>query len=110
MEEKIKNQLLLAFQRALLFNITYHTRVIVADVIENSKLIVWVYLDRVPTDDEKDLYYSVCAELTGEFMYLDDATSEVHFSTDSFAEENLKDKLILFARCDYLDLEGKLKL
>lgn len=108
MEEDKKYQLLLAFQEVLLFNITYGTKLILADVIDN-KLIIWVYLDREPTDDEKDVYYSVCAELTGGFVELDDSISEVRFLTEDFFEENFKDKLLLFARCDYLDMEGKLK-
>lgn len=108
MEKNKKYQFLLAFQRALLFNVTYRTRLILADIID-SKLIIWVYLDSEPTDDEKDVYYSVCAELTGEFIELDDNISEVQFLTDNFSEENLNGKLLLFARCDYLDLEGNLK-
>ncbi len=69
---------------------------------------MWVYSDREPTDDEKDVYYSVCAELTGDFIELDDSISEVRFLIEGFSEENLRDKLVLFARCDYLDLEGNL--
>lgn len=109
MKENRKNQLLLSFQKVLLFNITFHTKLIVANVFNSSKLVIWVYMDKLPTDDEKDVYYSICAEVTGEFLDLDDSISEVHFLTESFAEENLKDKLLLFARCDYLDLEGNLK-
>lgn len=108
MEKNKKYQLLLAFQNALLFNITYGTRLILADVIE-SKLIIWVYLDREPTVHEKDVYYSVSAEITGDFLELDESLSEVQFLTESFSEESLKDRLLLFARCDYLDLDGKLK-
>lgn len=101
--------LLLSFQKALLFNVTFHTRLILADVHDNKKLIMWAYLDRAPTDDEKDVYYSVSAEVAGDFVDLDDAISEVHFLTENINDEDLRDKLLLFARCDYIDLDGNLK-
>ncbi|MHA3789027.1 hypothetical protein ACX0HA_12500 [Flavobacterium hauense] len=107
MVENRRNQLLFAMYRAFLFNITFYTRLICAE-IRGSKLIIWVYLDRMPTDHEKDVYYSVCAELTGTFMDLDGSLSEVYFLTDNFNEDDFKDKLLIFARCNYLDVEGDL--
>ena len=104
-----KEELYYAFQNALLFNITYHTRLIYADVLDGNKLVIWVHLDKEPNENEKDVYYSVSAELTGSFEELNDSLSEVHFSTGNFNEEDLNGKLLLFARCDYLDLDGNLK-
>ena len=105
MEKNQKYQYFLAFHNALLFGITYHTRLVIADIIDNE-LIMWVYLDKVPTEDEKDVYYSVSAEIKGHFTEL--YSSKVHFLTESFPEVIIKDRLLLFARCDYLDLEGNL--
>jgi|GEM_PF-1500662 len=109
MKEISKHQLLLVFQKALLFNITFHTKLILADVVNNRKLIIWIYMDRTPTEDEKDVYYSVSAEVRGEFVELVGDLSEVHFLTEDFNDDDLRNKLVLFARCDYLDLEGNLK-
>lgn len=66
-------------------------------------------MDRTPTEDEKDVYYSVSAEVRGEFVELVGDLSEVHFLTGGFNDDDLRNKLVLFARCDYLDLEGNLK-
>lgn len=109
MKENTKYRLLLAFQEALLFNVTFHTKLVVADVMDGNKLIMWVYLDKEPTIHEKDAYYSVSAEVKGNFVDFDSANSSVHFSIDNPSDEDLRGKLVLFARCDYLDLEGNLK-
>ena len=78
---------------------------ILAEIIGN-KLNLIVYLDMEPTVHEKDVYYSYCSEILGEFVELKD--SEVHFFSKSDSSVTLKDKIILFARCDYLDFDGNL--
>lgn len=108
MKRETYNRLWFAFQNALLFNVTFHTRLVFVDVVDDKKVIMWVYLDREPTEDEKDVYYSVSAEALGKFDDFDDANSKVLFSTGGFSDEELRGKLVLFARCDYLDLEGNL--
>ena len=105
MDKNKKHQYFLACHNALLFNITYHTRLVIADIIDNE-LIIWVYLDKVPNEHEKDAYYSASAELKGEFIEL--SSSKVYFLTEPFSEVSIKDRLLLFARCDYLDSEGNL--
>ena len=98
-----KNDLILIFQKSLLFNISKSTRIIAAYIQNNDSLIIEVYFDRIPSDDEKDLYYAVSAEVTGDIDFLDEAKSKVIFSIKEIKDKELKGKLVLFARCDYMD-------
>lgn len=96
------------FQNALLFNVTFHTRLVYLDVADDKKVIMWVYLDKEPTEDEKDAYFSAFAEAFSSLDDFDETNSKVLFSTKSFSDEDLRDKIVLFARCDYLNSDGYL--
>ncbi|MEZ4776030.1 MAG: hypothetical protein R3D00_22835 [Bacteroidia bacterium] len=98
-----KEHLLLTFQNALLYNVCPNTRIIFADIESVNKLITWIYVDLPPTEAEKDMYYSIQSEVLGEFEGFDDSGSKVKILTGHFDEENLRGKMVLFARCDYLD-------
>lgn len=98
-------QLCFKLQSTLLFNVTFHTKLICADV-DDDELTLWVYMDRFPTEDEKDVYHSYSGEVVGTFLYL--KRSMVHFLIEDFVDDEFKDKLLLFARCDYLDVDGNL--
>ena len=99
----MEHHLLLAFQNALLFNVTTNTRLIYAELEEGNRLITHVYLDLEPTEDERDVYYAVAAEVKGDFANLDDGNSRVIFYTEPFSEDQLRGKMVVFARCDLLD-------
>ena len=93
----------LAAYNATLFNVCANTKLITSKVEENRKLVIWVYLDQIPTDDEKDMYYSISSEIASHFTELDDSISEVFFIQKDYDESQVKNKLVLFARTDLLD-------
>ena len=103
-----KNKLSLIFQKALLFNISSNTRFVCANV-SRKKLEMFVGLDREPTEDEKDMFFSVSAEVTGHFAELDERESEVKFLVDITSPDDLANtNTFFYARCDYLDKNGNL--
>jgi hypothetical protein len=106
MEIHEKGQLFYALHRNLVFNVTKSTRLIYADVDNNAILNVRVYMDREPTIDEKDLYYSFSGEVAGTYTFING--SNVQFYTSDYDEKELISGQIIFAICDYLDENGNL--
>lgn len=102
-----KSQLLWVCYNALLFNVTQYLRFLYVH-LEDDILTITVVLDREPTEDEKDVYYSYSAEVEGHFAELDDSKSKVVFVTEDFSESNYSKHHVVFARCDYLDDNGNL--
>ena len=68
-----------------------------------------VGLDKTPTEDERDMFFSVSAEVTGNSAEFDDSKSKVIFLIDNTSIDDLaKDNMVFYARCDYLDENGNL--
>lgn len=93
-----KTQLILSAHRALLFNILCSVRFIFIDVNDN-KLLVSIYADKDFSVDEKDIYYAVSGEISGDFPELDDAISEVRFFVDDSNFEDITNPgILIYAR------------
>lgn len=93
------NDLILAFQKALLFNVSRNTRQI-AVLVDNETLTMQVALDEAPSDEEKDMFYSVCGEVVCEFEAFDLAQSNVIFFVGMDLPEPENERIYIFARCD----------
>jgi hypothetical protein len=91
-------ELILSFQRALLFNILPSVRYIFAEIREINSLDMLVYTDRELSEWEKDVYYAVSAEVEGDFVEVG-AQGTVKFVTDvrDYAEVS-KLQLLIYAR------------
>lgn len=94
------DELLWSAHRALLFNVTPNTRFIFMEVRANH-IIIYVYSEEELNDEELDVYYSVAAEMEGDFAEV--VTSEVYFfvTTDPF-ENVIKLEHLLYARYEYM--------
>lgn len=75
-------QLLLSTHRALLFNIISSVRFIFIHEKEN-RIVLDIYSDRELTDDEKDMYYAVSGEISGDFPTINDSLNEVFFIVEN---------------------------
>lgn len=82
------NRVRLSLHRALLFNILCSVQFIFVKVIGN-KLILTVYSDVEFSLAEKDVYYSVIGEVTGDFVELDDSISELNLVVSKVNFEKL---------------------
>ncbi|MGV6944276.1 hypothetical protein [Sphingobacterium kyonggiense] len=87
------NRIRLSLHRALLFNVLSSVRFIFIKVI-SDKLILTVFSDTDLSLAEKDIYYSVIGEITGDFKELDDSISEVKFIVSQVQYEELSNKNI----------------
>jgi|APEBP8051072266_1049373.scaffolds.fasta_scaffold06677_3 hypothetical protein len=89
-------QLLLSTYRALLFNIICSVRFIYLEQLENTedKVNLFIYSDRELTEDEKDIYFAVAAEISGD--YCDMESPDVHFIVDNreYDPKNYQGKLV----------------
>ena len=93
-----RNQLYISALRALLFNITSSIRFIFIQSVED-KLILFVYTDKELSESEKDIFYAVSGEISGDFPFLDDSKSEVNFVNDNNKFESIKNEGdLIFAR------------
>ncbi|SEL98315.1 hypothetical protein [Parapedobacter koreensis] len=93
-----KTQLLLSANRALLFNIIKAVRFIFVKV-EDSILLLNVFTERSLTDDEKDIYYAMAGEISGDFEEIDDSCTNVTFIvTDDEFETIEQDGQLVYAR------------
>ena len=92
---------------AFLYAVTYNTNAIIIDLNTKNNILLKIYFDREPTDEEKEVYYSVCTE----FEAKRDETCEVEFIVEKLTpnylgELILEDSFLFFARCDYVDNAG----
>lgn len=89
-------RILLSAQRALLFNIIDCVRFIFIQK-EQNKLLMHVYSDRLLSEQEKDIYYSVGGEICGDFTELID--SNVKFYSGNTEYDNIqKLEFLIYAR------------
>lgn len=71
--------LLLSAQRALLFNIIPSIRYVFIEARNDNEICMYIYTNRPLTEEEKDIYYSVLAEISGDFPEVDDSICKIDF-------------------------------
>lgn len=92
--------LMLSAQRALLFAVSSSLRFLSMEV-NGAMLRMRLYLDTEPAEDEKDMYFAVSGEISGDFPELDDALSSTEFVVSSQSFDDLEHlKLLVFARAE----------
>lgn len=97
-----KSRLLLSALRAMLFNVIGTVRFIFVKV-DDSVILLNVFTDRSLTDDEKDIYYAVAGEISGDFQEVDDSRTRVVFIVTSEKFEAIEhDGLLVYARHEEL--------
>lgn len=90
-------KLSVAFQRALLFNVSDSMRFISCEVSNDNILNVYIYFSKKPTELDLDLIYSAAGEVCGDFPGLDN--SKVKYFVDNNEFNTLKHlRLLIFAR------------
>lgn len=88
----------LSVQRALLFNIIPIVRFIFIEIDTNSILKLLIYLKNEPSNEEKDIYYAVAGEISGDFSEIDDSKNEVQFIVGNSKFEDIqKLEFLVFA-------------
>lgn len=98
------------FYQCMLFNVNSRTNAILFKIDDlNKKILTKVYVSKEPTYDEKDMYYSILSEVTGDIGY--SWNSEVSFYIETFDMYDNKNNgyKVVYAKCDYLDDDGLLK-
>ncbi len=85
--DSTSEKIILSSNRALLFNIIPSVRLIFVR-FEKNELTLSVYTDRELDEEEKDIYYAVGGEISGDFIKLKNSLADVHFyvSTNNFEE------------------------
>ncbi len=95
---KIKDlELVGAFQRALLFNISASMRFISCEIINEDILQVYIYFDKDPTEEELDLIYSVAGEVCGDFPGLNNSDVK-HFVNNKDFNSLKHLRILVYAR------------
>lgn len=84
-----RNLLRLSAQRALLFCITPSVRFIFVGLV-NEKIVLRVYFENTPTDDEKDLMYGAIGEICGDFVEINDSSCICEFKVSNAKFEDIE--------------------
>jgi hypothetical protein len=100
-----RTELKLSCHSALLFNVIAYVKFIFIN-IEKDILVMFVYVDRELTSEERDVYYSLGGEICGDFPEL--SVSDVSFIVMDEPYENVeKLDLLIYARYEYLKNEDE---
>lgn len=67
--------------------------------VVGKKMVLTIYTDRKLNEKEKDIYYSMSGEMSGDFPEINDALCEVNFIVSNKSLEDLpKEGELFFAR------------